>query len=99
MKAGETMADEKVTKPELTVFLKTLDILKALDLTDAYADTIVKLCADRGMKQDAAGVAFIESKYVELTEYIHTHKTGIPVLEEMRPVIQDWIDKQPAEVA
>jgi hypothetical protein len=92
------MTDEKVTKPDLTGFLKPWDMILALDLVDAYTDTVVKLCAARGVKQDAAGDAFIVSKYVELTEYIHTHKTGVPLLEEMRPVILKWIALQAAEV-
>ncbi|MCX6690559.1 MAG: hypothetical protein NTW33_00560 [Methanoregula sp.] len=97
------MTDQKTAvtfdKPDLTGFMKPWDMLLALDLVDAYAEVGVKLCAARGVKMDAAGIAFIESKYVELTEYIHTHKTGIPLLEEMRPIIQEWIDLQAKEVA
>ena len=40
--SGQRMTDEKVTKP-LTGFMKTLDILRALDLEWAYAVFIQKM--------------------------------------------------------
>jgi hypothetical protein len=95
------MTDQKTAvtfdKP-VTGFMKTGDILKALDLYDAYLDAVVKLCDVRGMKQDAAGVAFVESKYTDLTDYLNTYEPGKLTLEELRPIIQEWIAKQAAEV-
>ena len=73
-------------------------LLKALDLDDAYDTAIGKICDSRNMMQDRAGIDFLFHKLEELDAYLDTHAPGTPTVEEIKPVIQEWINKQAAEV-
>ena len=71
-------------------------LLKALDLDDAYDTAIMKICDSRNLMQDRVGIDFLFDKLEELEAYIAANKSGTPTLEEVRPIIQKWIDKQVA---
>jgi len=78
--------------------MNAAQLLKALDIEDAYTAAILKICDSRHMMQDRAGVDFLYDKMDELEAYIAVQKNGTPTIEEIKPVIQEWIDKQEAEV-
>ena len=82
----------------ITKRMNASHLLKALDLDDAYDDAILKICKSRHMKQDAEGMAFLYGKLEELDAYIAAHKIGTPTLEEVKPIIVEWIEKQAAEI-
>ena len=74
-------------------------LLKELDLDEAYDTAIGKICDARNLMQDQAGIDFLFDKLEELDAYIAVNKNGPPTLEEVKSIIQEWIDKQAAEVA
>ena len=78
--------------------MNAAQLLKALDLDEAYDTAIMKICKSRHMMQDQAGTDFLFGKLEELDAYIAANKSGTPTLEEVRPIIQEWIDLQEIEM-
>ena len=72
-----------------------LDILK---LGDAFDNTFYEICRVREMKQTSETVQFIYTKLDELGDYVNAHKTDTTPLEEIKPIIQEWLTKQAQEV-
>jgi len=89
------------TMTDNVVIIKRMNaaqLLIALGLEEAYDTAIGKICDARNLMQDRAGIDFLFGKLEELDAYIAENKSGAPTLEEVRPVIQKWIDKQANEV-
>ena len=78
--------------------MNAAQILDALGLGKEYDAVILKICDSRGIVQDQAGYDFVYGKLDELDAYIAAHKIGTPTLEEVKPIIVEWIEKQALEV-
>ena len=81
-----------------TRFLTTLEILKRAGLERAYAELVSDIANTHNLVQNAEGLAFVHSKYDELTEYINANCVSTMAIPEIKVVIQDWMAQQAAEV-
>ena len=78
--------------------MNAAQIIDALGLGKEYDAAILKICKSRHIVQDQAGYDFVYGKLDELDAYIAAHKIGTPTLEEVKPIIVEWIEKQALEV-
>ena len=73
-------------------------LLDILDLGNAFDNTFSEICRVRDMKTTPETVQFIYTKLDELGDYVNAHKTDTTPLEEIKPIIQEWLTKQVPEV-
>jgi len=82
----------------LTRIVNVSSLLNMLDLGDTFDKTFSEICRVRDMKNSPETEKFIFTKLDELADYVNAHKTDATPVEEIKPIIVEWLDTQAAEV-
>ena len=73
-------------------------LLDILELGNAFDNTFSEICSVRDMKTPPEIEKFVFTKLDELADYVNARKTDTTPLEEIKPIIVEWLTKQALEV-
>ena len=73
-------------------------LLDILELGNAFDNTFSEICSVRDMKTPPEIEKFVFTKLDELADYVNARKTDTTPLEEIKPIIVEWLTKQAPEV-
>ncbi|MCX6690558.1 MAG: hypothetical protein NTW33_00555 [Methanoregula sp.] len=88
----------RISNQTITRSVNINSLLDMVSLGDMFDNTFSEICRVRDMKTTPETEKFIHAKLDELADYVNAHKTDDTPVEEIKPIIVEWLDTQAAEV-